>query len=269
MAVSSRRRAASGPATAVLERGDIYFAYRPRIDAPAVRSLADVQRLYMILSPFGKRSHRLIVIGAKRLPALGSDDRALSSGDRKTWGFVDKVAPRAEEVEDELDPRTYQTETRGERHVAPARPAGEGVYALVRHGEHSHLAYALELPATPGEVQRAMNIVQEGSYIVAVKNPAAPSPEGVGLDETRRARLPKTLAARFGGRRFIALDPPDFLDYEGVEIVLVGARANVGEELGIDLEPAHETAATAEIFRELKLEDSVHPLTPLFEGKWE
>jgi len=27
--------------------------------------------------------------------------------------------------------------------------------------------------------------------------------------------------------------------------------------------------ATAEIFRDLKLEESVHPLTPLFEGKWE
>ena len=31
-------------------------------------------------------------------------------------------------------------------------------------------------------------------------------PEGVGLDETRRARLPKVLAARFRGRRFIPVD---------------------------------------------------------------
>jgi hypothetical protein len=44
MAVN-RRHVASAPATAVLERGDIYFAYRPRIDAQAVRDLADVQRL--------------------------------------------------------------------------------------------------------------------------------------------------------------------------------------------------------------------------------
>jgi hypothetical protein len=261
MAVNPRR-SGPAPATAVLERGDIYFAYRPRIDVPVARGVADVQRLYMILSPYGKRSHRLIVIGEKRLPAL-------TGGDRKTWAFVDKVAARAADVEDELDPRTYETQTRGERHVAPARPAGEGVYALVLHGEHTHLAYALELPATPGEVQRALNIAAEGSYIIAVKNPEAPSPEGVGLNETRRARLPKALAERFRGRRFIPVSPPDFLDYEGGEIVLVGARANVAEELGIDLEPAHETAATAEIFRDLKLEESVHPLTPLFEGKWE
>ena len=262
MAVNSRRSSTSAAPTTVLERGDIYFAYRPRIDAPAAHGFEDVQRLYMILSPHGRGSHRLIVIGEKRLPAL-------DSGDRKTWAFVDKVAARAEDVEDELDPWTYRTQTRGERHVAPARPAGEGVYALVLHREHTHLAYALELPATPGDVQRALNIVPEGSYIVAVKNPEAPSPEGVGLDETRRARLPKAQAARFRGRRFIPVDPPEFLDYEGVEIVLVGAGRNVAEALGIDLEPAHETAATAEIFRDLKLEESIHPLTPLFEGKWE
>ena len=65
------------------------------------------------------------------------------------------------------------------------------------------------------------------------------------------------------------VEPPEFLDYEGVEIVLVGAGRNVAEALGIDLEPAHETAATAEIFRDLKLEESIHPLAPLFEGKWE
>jgi hypothetical protein len=260
--MNARRRSQPAPATTVLERGDIYFAYRPRIGAPAARGFADVQRLYMILSPHGKRAHRLIIIGEKRLPSL-------TGGDRKTWGFVDKVSARAEDIEDELDPRTYQTQTRGERHVAPARPAGEGVYALVRHGEHTHLAYALELPTTPGEVQRALNIAREGGYIVAVKNPEAPSPEGVGLDETRRARLPKALAARFRGRRFIPVDPPDFLDHEGVELVFVGARTNVAEELGLDLEPAHETAATAEIFRELKLEPSLHPLAPLFEGKWE
>lgn len=263
MAMNPQPGSARTPAPAVLERGDIYFAYRPRIDAAAARAFADVQRLYMILSPYGRRVHRLIIIGEKRLPAL------TGNGDRKTWGFIDKVAARAEDVEDELDPRTYPTQTRGERHVAPARPAGEGVYALVRHGEHTHLAYALELPATSGEVQQALNIAGEASYIIVVKNPEAPSPEGVGLDETRRARLPKALVARFRGRRFIPVDPPHFLDHEGVEIVLVGARTNVAEELGVDLEPSHETAATAEIFRELKLEQSIHPLAPLFQGKWE
>ena len=58
----------AGWAVTVLERGDISFAYRPRIDAPAAHGFDDVQRLYMILSPPGSGSHRLIIIGEKRLP---------------------------------------------------------------------------------------------------------------------------------------------------------------------------------------------------------
>ena len=31
----------------------------------------------------------------------------------------------------------------------PARPAAEGIYAIVRHGDHTHLAYVIELPQRP------------------------------------------------------------------------------------------------------------------------
>jgi hypothetical protein len=263
MTVDQNLRSSPEHAAHVLESGDIYFAYRPKIEAQAAKSFDDVARLYMILSPRGKQLYRFIIIGEKRLPAVSG------GGDRKTWGFVEKVASRPEEVEDELDPETYPTKTRGERHLAAARPAGEGVYAIARHSGHTHLAYALELPAEPGEVQQALNIVKEGSYIIAVKNPEAPSPPGVGLDESRRAAFPKELQERFQGRRFIPAEPPDFLDYEGAEILLVGARQDVFAELGLELNPEHETEATAEIFNDLKMERSLHPLTPLFKGKWE
>jgi hypothetical protein len=263
MARTERKASAPQPAAEVLEYGDIYFAYRPKIEEQAARGFEDVARLYMILSPREKRSYRVIIIGEKRLPAVNP------GGDRKTWGFVEKVAARAEEVEDELDPETYRTKKRGERRLPAARPAAEGVYALARHGDHTHLVYALELPPKPGEVQRALNIVEQGSYIIAVKNPGAPSPAGTGLDETRRAVFPEHLHERFQGRRFISVDPPEFLDYEGAEILLVGARQDMFAELGLDLSPEHETETTAEIFKDLKLERSLHPLTPLFEGKWE
>jgi hypothetical protein len=251
-------------AAQVLERGDIYFAYRPKVGLEIARGFEDVARFYTILSRHGKRSYRLMIIGEKRLPAVSG------GGDRKSWGFMEKVASRAEEVEDELDPEQYRTRTRGERKVPAARPAGEGIYALVRHGgEHTHLAYALELPAKPGEVQRALNIVEEGSYIISVKNPEAPSPPGMGLDAMRRATFPKHLQERFRGRRFIPVDPPEFLDYPGAEILLVGARQDVYAELGVKLDPEQESETTAEIFRDLKLERALHPLTPLFKGEWE
>jgi len=262
MAKNEIRQSSLEAATHVLEGGDIYFAYRPKVEAQVARGFEDVAHLYMILSPRLKR-YRLIIIGEKHLPAVSG------GGDRKSWGFVEKVASRPEEVEDELDPEVYDTKTRCERQLPAARPAGEGIYAIVRHSGHTHLAYALELPAEPGEVQQALNIVKEGSYIIVVKNPEALSPPGVGLDDSCRARFPEALQERFAGRRFIPVDPPDFLDYEGAEILLVGARQNVFAELGLQLNPEHETETTAEIFNDLKMERSLHPLTPLFQGKWE
>jgi hypothetical protein len=263
MAQQRQRRASDRAETEVLERGNIYFFYRPKVDVQAAKSREDVQRLYVVLRPHRKRKYRLIVIGEKRLPSVTRE------GDRKSWGFVEKVAGRAQDVEDELDPQAYRTKTRGERRWPAARPAGEGVYAIVRHGDHTHLAYELELPAEPGEVQRALDIAREGSFIVSVKNPEAPSPPGLGLDVSRRARYPKTLRERFGDRRFIDLDPPDLLDHEGSELLLIGASDDVSGELGLELDAEHETEATAEIFRDLKLEKSLHPVRPLLKGEWE
>jgi hypothetical protein len=239
---------------AVLERGDIYFAYRPRVDAKTVASLDDVQRFYLILHSRGKGSYRLLVVGQKRLPVL------VGNGDRKAWTFVDKVSTHPEDVEDELDPK---------RERSAARPCGEGVYAIVRHRNHTHLAYVLELPQEPGEVQRALNIAKEASYVATVRNPKAPAAPGTGLDETRRARFPRPLQMRFRGRRFVNLDPPDYLDHEGAELLLVGARPTVFDELGHVVDPEQETEATAEIFNDLLMEKSLHPVAPLLAGRWE
>jgi hypothetical protein len=248
--------------TDVLERGNIYFAYRPKVEHTSAEGLEDIQRFFVILSPFGKERYRLIVIGRKKLPTIAGDRE-------RNLGFVQKVGREPEEIEDELDRLTYSTQTRGERHLSPARPAGEGVYAIARHDDHTHLAFALELPERPGEVQEELNIPQEGSHIVTVKNPEADSPPGVGLPEEDRPDLPQRLRGRVHGRRFIPVDPPDFLDREGTELVLIGADEDVFEELGLRLDPQHETMETAELFNELRMERTAHPLKPLFEGRWQ
>jgi hypothetical protein len=246
----------------VLERGNIYFVYRPKVEQTSAAGIEDVQRFFVILSPFSKPRHRLIVIGRKKLPAITGDQE-------RSWGFVQKVASKPEDIEDDLDRLTYSTATRGERHLSPARPAGEGVYAIARHDDHTHLAFALELPEQPGEVQEELNIPKEGSYIITVKNPDVEAPPGVGLQEEDRADLSQRLRERFHGRRFIPVDPPDFLDREGAEFVLIGADEDVFEELGVRLNPEHETLETAELFNDLRMERSEHPLRPLFEGRWQ
>jgi hypothetical protein len=185
----------------VLERGNIYFIYRPKVEHTSAAGLEDIQRFFVILSPFGKARHRLIVIGRKKLPAIGDDHE-------RNWGFVQKVESKPQDIEDELDRLTYSTATPGERHLSPARPAGEGVYAIARHDDHTHLAFALEFPERPGQVQEELNIPPEGSYIITVKNPDVEAPPGVGLQEDDRANLPQRLRERFHGRRFIPVDLP-------------------------------------------------------------
>jgi hypothetical protein len=246
----------------VLERGNIYFVYRPKVEHTSASSLEDVQRVFVILSPYAKARYRLLLIGRKKLPAIGDEHE-------RNWAFVQKVASEPEDIEDELDRVTYSTATRGERHLSPARPAGEGVYALARHDDHTHLAFALELPERPGDVQHDLNIPPQGSYIITVKNPEVDAPPGVGLPEDDRAELPERLRERFRGRRFIPVDPPDFLDREGAELVLIGAEEDVFQELGIQLNPERETLETAELFNDLRMERSAHPLKPLFEGRWQ
>jgi hypothetical protein len=240
-----------------LERGDIFFFYRPRVGMDEVRSLADVQRLFLVLHPQGSSHVREIVVGTKRLPDVARHERA--------WAFVARVSSRAD-FREELERRTYQTKTRGERVQPEARPAGEGRYMIVDHGGHTHLAYALELPSEPGEAQRTLRINGEASYIVAVRNPEAPAPPG--MDPPARAPdLPEWLRSRFGGRRFAQLDTTEWLEHEGVELVLIGAAAAAARELGIELDAEAESVHDADLFETLRLKPEDLPVEPMRSGK--
>ena len=55
----------------VLERGDIFFLYRPRVEEEHPSSLADVQRFFIVLRPEGGKKLRLLAVGRKRLPDVG------------------------------------------------------------------------------------------------------------------------------------------------------------------------------------------------------
>ena len=144
-------------------------------------------------------------------------------------------------------------------HEASGSPAHE------RERGNIYFAYR---PKVDTPVVHGLDDVQRFCYVVVVKNPKAETPPGVGLDEADRAPLPKPLQNRFRGRRFIPLDPTDFLNHEGVEILLVGAKQAMPDELGVTLDPERETEGTADVFTDLRMEKSLHPVEPLFEGKW-
>jgi hypothetical protein len=125
----------------------------------------------------------------------------------------------------------------------------------------------LELPKQQGPVERELNIKREASYIIAVKNPETPSPPNTGLGRKQEAEFLKELQAKFEGRRFIPVDPPDFLNYEGAEMVLIGAGENAEQELGIGFRPDEETECTADVLEDLRLPREI-VRAPLFECQW-
>lgn len=240
------------PAPEVQERGDVFFLYRPKVEQEEAHGLDDVERFHMVLRPEGRRLWRLVVLGRKRLPDVDAHVRH--------WGFVDKVAHTPDAVREAFGPLSYHTKTRGERHVAAARPAGEGVYALVRDGAGLHLAYRLELPRDPGPVQRALGIEAEAVYALSIKNPEAP---GAALLGEGRARLPRAQQRLFRGRRY-EVESAAPLDHEGVEILLAGEGHDAGEAGAV----LPRGRAGSDLLRLLPPGRDRAGTEPLLEGVW-
>lgn len=240
-----------------LELGHIHFLYRPAVEEEDPSGLEDVQQFEVVLHPRDREHFRRLIVGRKRLPDTEETGR--------NWGFVDLVTDDAEQLVGELAAEDYETRTRGRRHQPAARPAGEGAYALVARGRDTYLAYSLQQPEEPGEVQEALRIAPEARYVLMIKNPEAGSPPQAGLPEDRQAQFPPELAERFDGRRWVAADPIEFLDHPGAEFVLIGASEDVEVE---DVPPLDEVE-TQELTDLLADQRDQHPVTPLVEGQWD
>ncbi len=247
-----------------VEKGDIFFFYRPKIGAEEVTSTEDVQRFYMVTMP-GDNKYRLFVLGRKQLPEIAEGK---STSEERNWVLNTLTTNNPEDIRKELLAAEYETETRGKRRIAAAAPAGEGKYSIVKHDNHTELAYVLELPEVPGPTQREFEIKKEASYIISVKNPDIHIP-GFKAFEKRKPDYPANIKHKFGDKRWINVEDTDLLNYENTQVLLIGARKkDVQEELGIDLNEEKETENTAELLKELKIRREQVPLKPLFEGKF-
>lgn len=217
---------------------------------------------------------RLVILGRKRLPDP-------SKRGRPFWGFVQAVSRDLDKIAGGLGPDEYDTKTRGHRHVGAARAVAQGEYAIVRHSRKTktgrtsrpdtHFVYKSErFPAAEHEPQDELNIRPEASYIIQVKNPTQPSPPYAGRGANKQPEFPKELMEKMGSIRWAPCDPPDFLNYEGCEFILISASDDLEQELGL------------EVHQDERLEAELHALVaaavgpkeekklvkPLFEGKW-
>jgi hypothetical protein len=251
----------------VIEQGDIFFFYRPKVGTEEVKGIKDVQRFYMVASSEDNNRYRLFLVGQKQLPEIVEGK---SSSEEKNWALNILTTSNPDDIQKELMPAEYSTETRGRRRLAAAAPAGEGKYTIVKHGNHTELAYILELPEIPGPTQREFEIKKEASYIISVKNPDVKVPGFAAFSsEDKKPGYPKHLKEKFGDRRWINIEDPDLLNYENTQLLLIGARKkDIEKELGVDIDEEKETEKSADLFEELKLRKEQVPLKPLLKGKF-
>ncbi|HVZ11682.1 MAG TPA: hypothetical protein VG965_01505 [Patescibacteria group bacterium] len=214
-----------------LEYGDIYFFYKVKRNVEP-HGIADVSRFFIVLDPEKENPPRYIVMGNKWLPKVFVDGNT-------AWGFVQIVGGRGFRTQTSRSPNIKNT----------SRPAGEGIYAIVTHRDHTHLLYLLELPKAQGPVQKAFNIQKEGNYIFQNRS-VETSPKSPDLQFSNFSRI-----------------DVNALNKRGTEILLVGVGSDIGR-LGISAQKDYETIQTADIFSKLHLDRERHPIKSLISGDW-
>ena len=207
------------------------FFYRPKVGLEEASSLAEVRHFYFFLIPEEASGHipRMALVGKKRMPDIKQHERF--------FGFIQAVGP-VELLNAHMGAKTYETKTRGTRHLSAARLEGEGTYAIVRRGagggtHPTNLVFELQLPEHPGDVQRDFHIPKQGSYVFSVKNPTnvGTGPGGRPLGLKDKAQYSKEQLEEFGNYSWIGVTDPTLLEVPHCEFLLVGATEDVEKEL--------------------------------------
>ncbi|KJE89195.1 hypothetical protein CAOG_000715 [Capsaspora owczarzaki ATCC 30864] len=284
---SAMRTSEEAPKARNLEHGRIFFFYRPKVMLSEAQGMDDVQRFHILLCPetgslataatadmsTHKTVKRVINVGRKHLPNIGKHETV--------WAFVSKASVELSEVEAVLEKEQYSTKTIGERTVEGERPAGEGVYALVDVHGHSHLVYSLQLPRDLGDVQHSFNIGEEGSFLMQVRNPffqptdAALERAGsqrLGLSDEDKVAYPQQLIDKFEGKRWAPVRDTRMLDFDNVELLLIGAHEDVAASLGAHgqaiVDASKVRVNPRQVLQELGLQPREHPIAPVLTGDW-
>ncbi len=217
--------------TNVLEKGLVYFVFKPRVNVETVEGDQDVQRLHILLHPLSMDGNsvnkeiaddnvrgkvRLINIPKKHLPQNAERDRFL--------GIVMEGKEDLTDLHKDLGENFYDTATRGRRHQGAGRPVGEGVYSIIKEEGTTHFAYILSTPE--GDAQKEIGLAGQGTYIVSMRNPSR-KPSANAPPE--QANYPEHLMAKFGQYAWIPLDPPELLDYSNAQILFIGEKNEIND----------------------------------------
>src|SRR5215210_8099084 len=85
----------------IVEQGDIFFFYRPKVGTEEVSSTEDVQRFYMVTaSEENKNSkYRLFILGRKKLPEIVEGK---SMSEERNWALNTLTTNNPEDIRKEL-----------------------------------------------------------------------------------------------------------------------------------------------------------------------
>jgi len=114
----------------------------------------------------------------------------------------------------------YETQTMGTRHTNPITPVGEGVYAITKVGNSTHLAYMLTIPEKPEQVQNDLGLREKGSYIISLKNPTRKGPANATLSE--KPDYPQEFIDDFRGLAWMPIHKAEYLNYPNAQLLLIG-----------------------------------------------
>ncbi|KAI9852954.1 MAG: hypothetical protein M1824_001652 [Vezdaea acicularis] len=222
-AVQETEERADAVPSSIIEKGLIYFFFRPRVGVDDPKGVNDIARSHIVLRPLPKATEltkgtvpdqqrvRMIALPKKVLPN--------SPNDRFTV-FVEKANVSVSDLRDALSHEDYSTQTAGQRHIQAANPAGEGVYAITSTGRETHLAYILTVPSHPSEVQSSLGLRTRDSFVISLKNPAHKGPSYANLPEA--PEFSKEIMEAFAGRRWMPPKSPDIFEYANAQFLLIG-----------------------------------------------
>lgn len=256
----------------ILEEGDIYFFYRPKKNSSEVKDIDDIRRFFMVTSSEKQNIHnkkdnerskqffRLFVIGKKSLPEIRKSEARASE---RYWARVGGIFTNVNDLTNELFSDEF-------RHGDAARPVGSGKYIIVKHQNHTEIAYVLETPKEPGDAQKELDIEKEASYILSVINPKNPAPTGFPSTEESPQYPEKVMKEFKENENFVSLSSDTHLiDYLNSQVILIGAREGkdvIKRDLGIDIED-DPNKKESDIINRLKIKNNGVPTKPLTEGK--
>jgi len=83
----------------VVEQGDIFFFYRPKVGTEEVSNADDVQRFYMVTAPEDADQYRLFILGRKQLPEIV---RGKSTSEERNWALNTLTTNNPEDIRREL-----------------------------------------------------------------------------------------------------------------------------------------------------------------------